>query len=135
MFQQIMLVGNVGSDPELRYTPSGVPVCNFRIAVNKRWTNQEGEQEEKTTWFRVAVWRKQAEVVAQYLTKGRLVMVVGEVEEANAYLNRNNELAASIEVTGRLVKFLGAAGSDAESNGAAGFDQGVPEAVMADIPF
>lgn len=134
MFQQITLVGHVGTHPELRYTQSGVPVCNFRLAVNKQWTNQEGEQEEKVTWFNVTVWRKQAETVAKFVTKGRLLMVVGEVEETSAYLNQNNELATSLEVTARVVKFLGAADSH-DDNGTEREQAPEMAAVAADIPF
>jgi single-strand DNA-binding protein len=107
MYQQITLVGNLGNDPELRTTPNEIPVCNFSLAVHRQWTNRDGEQSEKTTWFRVTVWQRQAETVARYLRKGSRVLVVGEVEEANAYLNRDGEPAATLEVTGRMVKFLG----------------------------
>ncbi len=106
MYQQIILIGHVGNDPELRHSASGTPVCNFRLAVNRRWTTQNGEKNEKTTWFRVTAWQKQAEVLAQYLSKGRQVMVVGEVEEVSTYTNKAGELATTIEVTARLVKFL-----------------------------
>ena len=107
MYQQIILIGNLGNEPELRHTASGMPVCSFRLAVNKHWTTQDGEKREKTTWFRVSTWQKQAELVNQYLSKGRQVMVIGEVEEANAYTNKAGEAAATIEVTARVVKFLG----------------------------
>lgn len=107
MYQQLILIGNLGSDPELRHTASGMPICSFRLAVNKRWTTQDGEKREKTTWFRVSTWQKQAELVNQYLTKGRQVMVIGEIEEASAYINKAGDPAASIEVTARLIKFLG----------------------------
>ncbi len=113
MYQQIILIGNLGNDPELRHTASGLPVCSFRLAVNKQWTTQDGEKRDKTTWFRVSTWQKQAELVNQYLSKGRQVMVIGEVEEANAYTNKAGEAAATIEVTARLVKFLGS-GDNAE---------------------
>jgi single-strand DNA-binding protein len=107
MYQQIILIGNLGNEPELRHTASGLPVCSFRLAVNKRWTTPDGEKRDKTTWFRVSTWQKQAELVSQYLSKGRQVMVIGEVEEANAYTTKTGEAAATIEVTARLVKFLG----------------------------
>jgi len=107
MYQQIILIGNLGNEPELRHTASGMPVCSFRLAVNKRWTTPDGEKRDKTTWFRVSTWQKQAELVSQYLSKGRQVMVIGEVEEANAYTTKTGEAAATIEVTARLVKFLG----------------------------
>jgi single-strand DNA-binding protein len=106
MYQQIVLIGHLGDDPELRYTADNVPVCSFRLAVNKQW-NREGEQGESTTWFRVTTWRRQAEVAAQYLRQGRQVMVIGEIKPSYAYLNRLGEPAATLEVTAHTVKFLG----------------------------
>ena len=81
MYQQLTLVGNLGSTPEMRYTPSGVAVTSFRLAVNRNWTSSEGEQKEKTTWFNITCWRGLAETVNQYLDKGRQVLVVGTVDE------------------------------------------------------
>ena len=107
MYQQVTLVGNLGNDPEMRYTPSGVPVASFRLAVNKSWTSQDGQRHDKTTWFRVTTWRKTAEIVNQHLAKGRQVMVLGEVDEPRAYTDRDGNLRASLEVTGQIVKFLG----------------------------
>lgn len=107
MYQQIVLIGNLGNDPEMRYTPSGVPVASFNLAVNKTWTNAEGQRQDKTTWFRVTTWRKNAEIASQYLTKGRQVLVVGELEDARAYTDRDGNLRASLEVTAQTIKFLG----------------------------
>ncbi len=112
MYQQITLVGNLGQDPEMRYTPSGVPVTSFSLAVNKRWTNQEGQQQDKTTWFRVTTWRKQAEVVSQYLTKGSRVLVVGEVDEARPWTDRDGNNRASLEVTANQVRFMSGRNED-----------------------
>jgi single-strand DNA-binding protein len=106
MYQQIVLIGNLGDDPELRYTAENVPVCTFRMAVNKQWIKRDGEKGEQTTWFRVTTWRKQAETVSEYLRQGRKVMVVGEVKPPNAYINKLGEPAASLEVTAHSVKFL-----------------------------
>ena len=77
MYQNLTLVGRLGRDPEMRYTPDGTPVCTFSVAVNRRWKSQEGQQVEETTWFRVSAWRKLAELCNEYLSKGRLVMVIG----------------------------------------------------------
>lgn len=107
MYQQITLVGNLGNDPEMRYTPGGVPVASFNLAVNKSWTSQDGQRQDKTTWFRITAWRKQAEIVSQYLTKGRQVLVIGEVDEARAYTDRDGNNRASLEVTAQVIKFLG----------------------------
>lgn len=115
MYQQITLVGNLGSDPELRHTASGVPVASFSLAVSRKWTDASGEAKEKTTWFRVSVWNEQAKTVHQYLSKGRQVMVVGEVEDARVFTDKNGAARASLEVKALQVKFLGQKG---DGNGA-----------------
>ena len=74
MYQQITLIGNLGRDPEMRYTPSGQPVTNFSVAVTRAWVGQDGQRQEKTVWFRVTAWRKLAEQASQYLTKGSKVL-------------------------------------------------------------
>lgn len=153
MYQQITLVGNLGNDPEMRYTPGGVPVASFNLAVNKSWTSQDGQRQDKTTWFRVTAWRKQAEIVSQYLTKGRQVMVIGEVDEARAYVDRDGNNRASLEVTAQVIKFLGnrndmpmmGGGMNAapmgapapafEGGGSGGADAGSGAPSEEDIPF
>ncbi len=134
MYQQVILVGNLGSDPEMRYTPSGVPVASFSLAVNRVWTGQDGQQQEKTVWFRVTTWRKQAEIVSQYLTKGRQVMVVGEIEEPRAYIDREGNPRASLEVTARTIKFLGGRGEAPASYGTGTTNAG-DISTEEDIPF
>jgi single-strand DNA-binding protein len=138
MFQQIVLVGRLGNDPEMRYTPSGVPVTTFSLAVNRTWTNQEGQRQDKTTWFRVTVWRKQAEIVSQYLTKGRQVLVVGEVEEARPWTDRDGNVRASLEVTANTVRFLGTrADADMQMGASGGTAESSAEPGLGeeDIPF
>ena len=132
MFQQVVLVGNLGDAPEMRYTPSGTPVASFSLAVNKAWTTQDGKREEKTTWFRVTVWRKQAEMVAQFLTKGRQVLVVGEMQEAHAWSDKEGNPRATLEVTAQFVKFLGSKGESENGSGPAATDV---EEETEDIPF
>lgn len=105
-FQRVTLIGHLGKDPEMRYTPTGVPVTSFNVATSRRWTNANGESQEKTTWFRVTCWRKLAETTAQYLKKGRLVLVEGEVD-VQAYTDREGSPRASLEVTATTVRFLG----------------------------
>jgi len=105
MYQRLVIVGNLGSDPEMRYTPDGTPVTSFSVAVNRRWTTKDGSQGEKTTWFRVTAWRKLAETCNQYLSKGRTVLVEGEVE-ANAWLGQDGTARATLELTARNVRFL-----------------------------
>ncbi len=137
MYQQITLVGRLGNDPEMRYTPSGVPVTTFSLAVSRTWTGQDGQRQEKTTWFRVTVWRKQAEVVSQYLTKGRQVLVVGEVEEARPWMDRDGNPRASLEVTANVVRFLGSRADTMEvpSGGATAAPASSEADSEEDIPF
>lgn len=117
MYQQITLVGNLGRDPEMRYTPSGVAVTNFSVATSRSWTGQDGQRQEKTVWFRVAAWRGLAETCNQYLTKGQRVLVVGEVEEPSTWTDQEGNTRASLEVTARTVRFLN---TRAESEALAG---------------
>ncbi|CAN5869053.1 single-stranded DNA-binding protein [soil metagenome] len=142
MYQQITLIGNLGSDPEMRYTPSGVPVASFSLAVNKTWTGQDGQRQDKTTWFRVTTWRKTAEIVSQYLNKGSKVLVVGELEDARTWTDRDGNQRASLEVTAQTVKFLSGRGdvtgvSESSSGGHASSNNHAesPELRDEDIPF
>ena len=139
MYQQITLIGNLGNDPELRHTASGVPVASFSLAVSRKWT-KDGQEQEKTTWFRVSVWNDQAKAVHQYLAKGRQVMVVGEVEEARVFTDKTGNPRASLEVKAQQVKFLGQKGDgNGTHTGAPVATNGAPVAVAqeeaADIPF
>ena len=117
MYQQITLVGNLGRDPEMRYTPSGVAVTSFSVAVNRSWTGQDGQRQDRTTWFRISAWRRLAETCNQYLTKGQRVLVVGELEEPNTWTDREGNTRASLEVTARTVRFMN---TRAESEAMAG---------------
>jgi single-strand DNA-binding protein len=75
---KVILIGNLAAKPELKYTPSGVPVCNFRMATNERWgTDESGERRQHTEWHRIVAWRKLAEICAQYLDKGTKVYIEG----------------------------------------------------------
>ena len=134
MYQQFIAVGNLTRDPEMRYTPAGVPVASFDVAINKSWVSAEGQKQEKVLFVRVTAWRKLAETVAQYLTKGRQVMVVGEIEEARGYLNNAGEVRASLEVTAQTVRFLGQReGGDSAGNNASVDNVSVENS--QDIPF
>ena len=106
MYQRTIVVGNLGRDPELRYTPDGTPVASFSVAANRRWTDRDGGQQEKTTWFRVSAFGRQAEICNQYLAKGRLVVVEGEVD-ASAWIAQDGTPRASLDLRARTVRFLG----------------------------
>lgn len=114
-YLKLVIVGNLGNDPELRYTSGGDPVCNFSVAVNRKWTGKDGQKHEETTWVKVAAWGKLAETCNQYLLKGRQVLVEGEVLKADAYSNKDGEAKASLVLTAQNVRFLG--GSNGEGRG------------------
>lgn len=129
MYQYTVIVGNVGRDPEMRYTQSGSAVCDFSVAVNRRWNNKDGEPQEKTTWFRVSAWNKLAETCNQFVVKGMRILVAGEVD-ASAWIGQDGDARATLELNARDVKFLGGGDSDRSASADAGTD---PE--MNDIPF
>ena len=106
MFQQVTIIGNLGRDPEMRYTQAGVEVCSFSVATSRSWTGKDGQKNEKTVWFRITTWRKLAEICNQYLQKGNRVFITGEMEEPGAWTDAEGEARASLEVTAQTVKFL-----------------------------
>lgn len=116
MYQKTVVIGHLGKDPEMRYTPSGVPVTSFSVATTRKWTNANGELQEKTTWFRVTAWRKTGELAAQYLQKGRLVLVEGDID-ASAFMDREGHPRASLELTATNIRFLGGRGDSGEGAG------------------
>jgi single-strand DNA-binding protein len=102
---KIMLIGNVGSDPEMRYTPNGKAVTSFRMATNYRYSAPDGERREETEWFRVSVWGKQAESCNQFLSKGRRVYVEGRLHSRN-WEGQDGQMRTSLEVSANRVIFL-----------------------------
>lgn len=128
-YQYTIIIGNVGRDPELRYTQTGTAVCDFSVAVTRRWNDRAtNEQREKTTWFRVSAWRGLAETCNQYVRKGMQIMVAGEVD-ASAFTGQDGQPRATLELTAREIKFLGRRGESEE--GAAEY----PAADAEDLPF
>ena len=113
---KMMIIGNLGSDPEMRYTPNGQAVTSFSVATNYRYTTSDGEQREETEWFRVSVWGRQAETCNQYLAKGRKVYVDGRLR-SRTFQDRNGETRVSLEVTAQDVRFLSTAGGGMEGAG------------------
>lgn len=112
-FNKITIIGNLGRDPELRYTPQGDAVCDFSVAVNSRKRDKAGEWQDVTTWFKVSFWRKQAENASKYLTKGRQVYVEGRLE-VDEWTDRDGKERFSLVIQGTELQFLG--GRDDESN-------------------
>lgn len=139
MFHKVILVGNLGRDPEMRYTPSGQAVTNLSVATNRTYTDNAGNQVKQTVWFRVSVWGKQAEASHQYLRKGRQVLVEGRLNpddngNPRIWNAQDGTPRASFEVTAETVRFLGGPG---DAGAAASPDEpavGAPES-EDEIPF
>ncbi len=107
MYQKIVLVGRLGADPEMRYAHNGQPVTTFNVATDRSWTDANGQRQEKTIWFRVSMWGKQAENCNQYLAKGRTVLVEGEMSEPKVYQRKDGQWATSLDVRAVNVRFIG----------------------------
>src|SRR5205823_7412242 len=116
-FNKIILVGNLGRDPELRYTPQGTPVCSFSLATNERRKDRNtGENNDITTWFRVTLWGRQAETASQYLTRGRPVYIEGRLR-VEEWTDRDGKARHTLEVNATDMQFIG--GGRGEDAGAA----------------
>lgn len=141
-YQKVIIVGNLGRDPEMRYTPDGTPVTSFSVATNRKWTNQDGSQGEETVWFRVSAWRKSAEIAANYLTKGRRVMVEGRMTADKAtggpriWTAQDGTSRASYEMVADRIVLLSNRGGEVASGGGGDDMGGGPDGGLEDeIPF
>lgn len=114
-FNRITIVGYLGRDPELRYTPDGTPVCDFSVATTERRKDKSGEPQDITTWFRVTVWRRQAELAGQYLAKGKQVYVEGRLIQKE-YQDRDGNTRFNLEVTASDIQFIGSRGEEGSSS-------------------
>ena len=102
---KVMIIGNVGRDPEMRYTPDGKAQAKFSVAVSRVWTNQEGERKEETEWFNVVAWDKLAEICGNYITKGQKVYVEGRLQ-TRTWEGQDGQKHKSIDVVARDVVFM-----------------------------
>ena len=132
---KVILIGNLGRDPELRYTKDGKAVANFTVATNDRWRDREGNSQERTEWHRIVVWDKQAESCAQYLQKGRSVYIEGRLQ-TREWEDKEGQKRQTTEIVAQQVTFLGS--RDAGARSASAPAQPGPEPAPAegdDIPF
>jgi single-strand DNA-binding protein len=140
-FNKIILVGNLGRDPELRYTPQGTPVCSFTVATNEKRKDKAGEMQDVTTWFRVTFWGRQAETASQYLTKGRPIYIEGRLR-IEEWTDRDGKQRYTLEVHATDMQFIGggrtdepAAGTGARATPSNERAQPEPDLSDDDIPF
>lgn len=110
-FNKIIIVGYLGRDPELRYTPSGMQVCSFSLATTERRKDGSGEFQDHTTWFSISVWGKKAEAANQYLAKGRQVFIDGRLRQEE-YTDRDGNKRTRLQVDASDFQFVGARGDD-----------------------
>jgi single-strand DNA-binding protein len=140
---KVMLIGNLGKDPELRFTPSGRAVARFSLATSEQWTDQQGQKQDRTEWHNVVVWGKQAETCGQYLSKGRQVFIEGSIR-SRQYDDKEGQKRYITEVIAQRVQFLGGGRGDGAGRGApagagaGGGSEDAPPSPMPedeDIPF
>lgn len=137
-----ILIGNLGKDPELRYTPSGVAVCTFPIATSEKWRDKNSnEMKEQTNWHNIVLWRRQAEVAKEYLQKGSPVYIEGKIQ-TRSYDDKDGNKRWITEIVGDRMQFLGRRGEEGGGGGSTDDSGGTPpydEPPMSDedddLPF
>ncbi len=110
---KVILLGRLGQDPELKYTPGGSPVCNFSLATTESWTDKSGQKQEKTEWHRVVVWGKLAELCNQYLAKGRQCFLEGRLQ-TRSWDDKDGNKRYTTEILANTVQFIGGASANTE---------------------
>lgn len=112
---KVILLGRLGQDPELKYTPGGSPVCNFSLATTESWTDKSGQKQEKTEWHRVVVWGKLAELCNQYLAKGRQAFLEGRLQ-TRSWDDKDGNKRYTTEILASTVQFIGGPSANANQN-------------------
>ena len=124
-FNKITIIGNLGRDPELRYTPQGNAVCDFSVAVNDRKRDKAGEWQDIVTWFKITLWGKQAENASKYLTKGRQIYVEGRLQ-LEEWTDRDGNNRHTLTVQGSEIQFLGDGRNETNDTNTSTTDQTYP---------
>jgi single-strand DNA-binding protein len=148
---KVILIGRLGRDPELKYTPSGTPVCNFSLATDSVWKDKTGEQKQQTEWHRIVAWNKLAEICGQYLTKGKQIYIEGSIRSRQYEDKQGGGKRTAYEIVAQQMKMLGSrADSERPAGGVAASAAGegeppepphasepssAPEITDEDIPF
>ena len=141
MYQKMIIAGNLGKDPEMRYAPNGDAVTNLNVATNRKYTDKAGQPVKETTWFRVSVWGIQAETCNQYLKKGSAVLIEGRLQADKTtggpriYQRQDGTSGASFELTAESVRFLNTGQRDEEGGASGGHSVSEPPADEENIPF
>jgi len=144
---KVILIGNLGSDPEVKYTPSGTAVANFNVATNESWVSKDGKKEEKTEWHKIVVWSKLAELCGEYLAKGRPVYLEGRLQTRD-WNDKDGNKRYTTEIVAQTIQFLGSPGERGERGegrpapaarsargGSSNIEEAPPMEADDDIPF
>lgn len=139
MVNKVTLIGNLGRDPEVRFTPSGRAVANFTLATSEKWSDADGNRKEHTEWHNIVVWGKQAETCGQYLSKGRQVYIEGTIRKRE-YDDKEGNRRFVTEIIARDVRFLGGGGGGGRQSAGSSESFNAPMGEDAapsddDIPF
>ncbi len=142
MVNKVILIGNLGADPEIRYTQSGTPVANFNLATSETWRNQDGSKEERTEWHRIVAWRRLAEICGEYLNKGTRVYIEGSIR-TRKWEDRDGNTRYTTEIEAREMRILSprsGGGGEYGGGGGSNFTQEQssyepPPGVGDDVPF
>jgi single-strand DNA-binding protein len=135
---KVILIGNLGADPEMKYTAGGTAICKFRLATTEQSKDRDGNAQERTEWHRVVAWAKLAEICGQYLSKGKQVYVEGSLR-TTSWDDQDGNKRYMTEVNARDIQFLsggpGGSGQSSSGGGGGGGDYGPPPMGDDDIPF
>lgn len=133
---KVILIGNLGTDPDLRYTPSGTPVANFSLATHEQWTNKDGEKDKRTEWHRIVAWGRLAEICNQYLHKGSQVYIEGKIR-SRSWEDRDGQKRYTTEIIALGMQMLGPPSRDMAQGGKTEeLPPEIPDVVPDDdIPF
>ena len=131
---KVILVGNIGRDPELKYTQSQTAVCNLSVATNEVWNDKNGERQEKTEWHRIVVWGKQAENVSKYLRKGSQVYIEGSLS-TRSWDDKTGQKRYTTEIRATAVQFLDHRGDGGGGSQSPQFDGGEPMPAGPDTKY
>ena len=138
MVNKVIIIGNLGSDPEVRHTQSGTPVASFRVATTERWKDKQGEIQEQTEWHSIVAWQRLAEICGEYLTKGSKVYIEGKLQ-TRKWQDQNGNDRFTTEIVAREMKMLSpsqrgeSGGGTQGGSGGSGYPE--PPPMGDDVPF
>ncbi len=131
---KVILIGRLGADPEIRYTPNGTAVANFRLATSENWTNKDGQREERTEWHRIVAFGKLGEICGEYLTKGKQVYVEGRIQ-TRSWDDRDGNKRWTTEIIATNMQMLGSPQTQMSEVDNTGVSTDDVEQIEEDVPF